>query len=177
MDMNLSARCALVLFLLAFVDLKIVSAAETGGTSTGELKWFSVIVSMFIMCLCGKSCSLTCLLKLCCPKAKPGVCPRRPWGVGTCAEFCSNDSDCPNDEKCCYNGCGHNCIAPYTGRICSQSDRYTHPLRSLLLHYSGNKKDGACNVHFIHIDQYISHTLSLELRHSIKKISESHVGI
>uniref|UniRef100_A0AAZ3SRU5 WAP domain-containing protein n=1 Tax=Oncorhynchus tshawytscha TaxID=74940 RepID=A0AAZ3SRU5_ONCTS len=80
--MNLSARCAFVLFLLAFVDLKIVSAAETGGTST----------------------------------AKPGVCPRRPWGVGTCAEFCFNDSDCPNDEKCCYNGCGHNCIAPYTAK-------------------------------------------------------------
>uniref|UniRef100_A0A8L0DNN7 WAP domain-containing protein n=1 Tax=Oncorhynchus mykiss TaxID=8022 RepID=A0A8L0DNN7_ONCMY len=143
MDMNLSARCALVLFLLAFVDLKIVSAAETGGTST----------------------------------AKPGVCPRRPWGVGTCAELCSNDSDCPNDEKCCHNGCGHDCIAPYTGRIWSQSDRYTHLLHSLLLHYSGNKKAGDCNVHFIHIDQYISHTLSIELRHSIKKISESHVGI
>uniref|UniRef100_A0A8C7M4D7 WAP domain-containing protein n=1 Tax=Oncorhynchus mykiss TaxID=8022 RepID=A0A8C7M4D7_ONCMY len=80
MDMNLSARCALVLFLLAFVDLKIVSAAETGGTST----------------------------------AKPGVCPRRRWGTGICAELCSNDSDCPNDEKCCHNGCGHNCIAPNT---------------------------------------------------------------
>ncbi|XP_031650800.1 WAP four-disulfide core domain protein 18-like [Oncorhynchus kisutch] len=80
MDMNLSARCALVLFLLAFVDLKIVSAAETEGTST----------------------------------AKPGVCPVRRWGMGICAELCSNDSDCPNDEKCCHNGCGHNCIAPYT---------------------------------------------------------------
>uniref|UniRef100_A0A8C7M4G8 WAP domain-containing protein n=1 Tax=Oncorhynchus mykiss TaxID=8022 RepID=A0A8C7M4G8_ONCMY len=116
---------------------------------------------------------------LCVPPdfTKPGVCPRRPWGVGTCAELCSNDSDCPNDEKCCHNGCGHNCIAPYTGRIWSQSDRYTHLLHSLLLHYSGNKKAGDCNVHFIHIDQYISHTLSIELRHSIKNISESHVGI
>uniref|UniRef100_A0A4W5KYC3 WAP domain-containing protein n=1 Tax=Hucho hucho TaxID=62062 RepID=A0A4W5KYC3_9TELE len=66
------------------------------------------------MCLCGKMGSLTCLLKLCCPKAKPGVCPHRRWGVGTCAELCSNDSDCPNDEKCCHNGCGHDCIAPYT---------------------------------------------------------------
>ncbi|CAB1329601.1 unnamed protein product [Coregonus sp. 'balchen'] len=77
MDMNVSARCALFLFLLAFVDLKIVSAAETGGTST----------------------------------AKPGVCPRRRWGIGICVELCSNDSDCPNDEKCCFNGCGHVCIA------------------------------------------------------------------
>nr|XP_020474851.1 WAP four-disulfide core domain protein 5-like isoform X2 [Monopterus albus] len=46
--------------------------------------------------------------------AKPGVCPRRRWGSGMCAEFCSNDSDCPGSEKCCYNGCGHECIAPYT---------------------------------------------------------------
>ncbi|KAL3064057.1 hypothetical protein OYC64_000369 [Pagothenia borchgrevinki] len=44
---------------------------------------------------------------------KPGVCPRRN-GPGLCAEFCSNDNDCPNDEKCCHNGCGHDCIVPYT---------------------------------------------------------------
>nr|ACM08205.1 Antileukoproteinase precursor [Salmo salar] len=79
MEMNSSALCALVIVLLAF-DLKIISAAETGGNST----------------------------------AKPGVCPRRRWGSGMCAEFCSNDSNCPNDEKCCHNGCGHECIAPYT---------------------------------------------------------------
>ncbi|XP_008273955.1 WAP four-disulfide core domain protein 3 [Stegastes partitus] len=46
--------------------------------------------------------------------AKPGVCPRRLWGVGLCAEFCSSDRDCPDDEKCCHNGCGHQCMAPYT---------------------------------------------------------------
>ncbi|XP_033484350.1 WAP four-disulfide core domain protein 3 isoform X2 [Epinephelus lanceolatus] len=46
--------------------------------------------------------------------AKPGACPRRKWGSGPCAEFCSNDSDCPSNEKCCHNGCGHECIVPYT---------------------------------------------------------------
>ncbi|TNN87732.1 Antileukoproteinase [Liparis tanakae] len=46
--------------------------------------------------------------------AKPGVCPIRLWGVGKCAEFCTNDTDCPKDEKCCYNGCGHECMAPHT---------------------------------------------------------------
>uniref|UniRef100_A0A8C7M6H4 WAP domain-containing protein n=1 Tax=Oncorhynchus mykiss TaxID=8022 RepID=A0A8C7M6H4_ONCMY len=187
--MNLSARCALVLFLLAFVDLKIVSAAETGGTSTAKpgvcprRRWGTGICAELCSndsdCpndekCCHNGCGHNCIAP---NTAKPEVCPRRPWGVGTCAELCSNDSDCPNDEKCCHNGCGHDCIAPYTGRIWSQSDRYTHLLHSLLLHYSGNKKAGDCNVHFIHIDQYISHTLSLELRHSIKKISESHVGI
>uniref|UniRef100_A0A8C7LZE5 WAP four-disulfide core domain 2 n=1 Tax=Oncorhynchus mykiss TaxID=8022 RepID=A0A8C7LZE5_ONCMY len=120
MEMNSSALCALVIVLLAF-DLKIISAAETGGNST----------------------------------AKPGVCPRRRWGSGMCAEFCSNDSDCPNDEKCCHNGCGHECIAPYTGMIWSQSDRYTH---SFLLHYSGNKKAGSCNVH-THRSIYFTYTL------------------
>uniref|UniRef100_A0A673H0G6 WAP domain-containing protein n=1 Tax=Sinocyclocheilus rhinocerous TaxID=307959 RepID=A0A673H0G6_9TELE len=26
-------------------------------------------------------------------------------------EMCSQDGDCPNDEKCCSNGCGHQCMA------------------------------------------------------------------
>uniref|UniRef100_A0A8C7I2C5 WAP domain-containing protein n=1 Tax=Oncorhynchus kisutch TaxID=8019 RepID=A0A8C7I2C5_ONCKI len=171
--MNLSARCALVLFLLAFVDLKIVSAAETEGTSTAKpgvcpvRRWgiCAELCSNDSDCpndekCCHNGCGHDCIAPY---TAKPGVCPVRRWGMGICAELCSNDSDCPNDEKCCHNGCGHNCIAPYTGRIWSQSDRYTHLLHSLLLHY--------------HIDQYVSHTLKLELRHSIKKISESHVGI
>lgn len=49
------------------------------------------------------------------PLAKPGVCPRRTRGFGVCAEYCSNDSDCPSDEKCCFNGCGHQCTKPFTG--------------------------------------------------------------
>ncbi len=55
--------------------------------------------------------SLSCV----CITAKPGVCPRRRFGAGMCAEFCVNDSDCPNNDKCCSNGCGHECSAPYTG--------------------------------------------------------------
>uniref|UniRef100_A0A3Q3EB13 WAP four-disulfide core domain 2 n=1 Tax=Hippocampus comes TaxID=109280 RepID=A0A3Q3EB13_HIPCM len=43
----------------------------------------------------------------------PRVCPRRKWGYGQCAEFCYDDSDCPNEEKCCSNGCGHECTVPY----------------------------------------------------------------
>uniref|UniRef100_A0A8C2EMJ8 WAP domain-containing protein n=1 Tax=Cyprinus carpio TaxID=7962 RepID=A0A8C2EMJ8_CYPCA len=44
---------------------------------------------------------------------KPGVCPSKTLGVGLCVELCSLDSNCPNDQKCCSNGCGHQCIAPY----------------------------------------------------------------
>uniref|UniRef100_A0A668RJL1 WAP domain-containing protein n=1 Tax=Oreochromis aureus TaxID=47969 RepID=A0A668RJL1_OREAU len=46
---------------------------------------------------------------------KPGVCPRRHFAYGSCAESCSYDSDCPNNEKCCFNGCGHECTLPYIG--------------------------------------------------------------
>ncbi len=35
--------------------------------------------------------------------------------IGLCAEFCSRDSDCPNNQKCCSNGCGHQCMPPYRG--------------------------------------------------------------
>ncbi len=46
-----------------------------------------------------------------CITEKPGVCPKK-LGVavsGVCHEMCSHDGDCPNDEKCCSNGCGHQC--------------------------------------------------------------------
>ncbi|KAA0706849.1 hypothetical protein E1301_Tti002169 [Triplophysa tibetana] len=48
--------------------------------------------------------------------AKPGLCPRRRFEVrvrpDVCAELCDNDSDCLGDEKCCSNGCGHQCTPP-----------------------------------------------------------------
>ncbi|XP_016107689.1 WAP four-disulfide core domain protein 2-like isoform X2 [Sinocyclocheilus grahami] len=47
---------------------------------------------------------------------KPGVCPRNNVEealLGVCAEMCSHDSDCPDDQKCCSNGCGHQCMPPY----------------------------------------------------------------
>uniref|UniRef100_A0A8C6UCQ9 WAP four-disulfide core domain 2 n=1 Tax=Neogobius melanostomus TaxID=47308 RepID=A0A8C6UCQ9_9GOBI len=44
---------------------------------------------------------------------KPGACPRRTWGVGMCAEYCSSDSECKGALKCCSNGCGHECMEPY----------------------------------------------------------------
>uniref|UniRef100_A0A671K3F6 WAP domain-containing protein n=1 Tax=Sinocyclocheilus anshuiensis TaxID=1608454 RepID=A0A671K3F6_9TELE len=46
----------------------------------------------------------------------PGVCPGNNFEeamLGVCAEMCSHDNDCPNDEKCCSNGCGHQCMPPY----------------------------------------------------------------
>ncbi|XP_039459966.1 WAP four-disulfide core domain protein 18-like [Oreochromis aureus] len=44
--------------------------------------------------------------------AKPGVCPVRKYIRADCTESCSKDSDCPDNEKCCSNGCGHECMPP-----------------------------------------------------------------
>ena len=44
---------------------------------------------------------------------KDGLCPAAPNGTfGICVESCGNDQECPGDEKCCSNGCGHSCVAP-----------------------------------------------------------------
>uniref|UniRef100_A0A8C1P6W1 WAP domain-containing protein n=1 Tax=Cyprinus carpio TaxID=7962 RepID=A0A8C1P6W1_CYPCA len=51
--------------------------------------------------------SLSCV----CITEKPGVCPKIQI-LGVCEELCSQDGDCLNDEKCCSNGCGHQCMAP-----------------------------------------------------------------
>ena len=29
--------------------------------------------------------------------------------VGTCVDECSSDDECAEGEKCCSNGCGHQC--------------------------------------------------------------------
>uniref|UniRef100_A0A672QNA8 Perlwapin-like n=1 Tax=Sinocyclocheilus grahami TaxID=75366 RepID=A0A672QNA8_SINGR len=45
---------------------------------------------------------------------KPGVRLKNNLEVavsGVCAEMCS--CDCPNNQKCCSNGCGRQCMAPY----------------------------------------------------------------
>ncbi|XP_056280029.1 WAP four-disulfide core domain protein 18-like [Pseudoliparis swirei] len=43
---------------------------------------------------------------------KPGVCPI--WnGFGMCHQFCRFDTQCPNVQKCCSNGCGMQCMRPY----------------------------------------------------------------
>ncbi len=50
--------------------------------------------------------------------ATSGVCPRKNLGVavsGVCAEMCFDDRDCPKNQKCCSNGCGHQCMSPYKG--------------------------------------------------------------
>uniref|UniRef100_A0A673M1J0 WAP domain-containing protein n=1 Tax=Sinocyclocheilus rhinocerous TaxID=307959 RepID=A0A673M1J0_9TELE len=63
--------------------------------------------------------SLSCV----CITAKPGKCPPQSLGRRSCTRSCESDSNCPNNEKCCSNGCGRYCTAPYTG-ICSFSQLF-----------------------------------------------------
>ena len=46
------------------------------------------------------------------------ICPPPFPGPGVCAELCSSDDDCELDEKCCSNGCGHQCT---NGTLCAVS--------------------------------------------------------
>uniref|UniRef100_A0A4W5PF35 WAP four-disulfide core domain 2 n=1 Tax=Hucho hucho TaxID=62062 RepID=A0A4W5PF35_9TELE len=166
MEMNSSALCALAIVLLAIVDLKIVSAAETGGKSTvpilqkaGHCPRLLNVVPSHKGCVCDEDCpgdDKCCVFDcgaVCVPPAftKPGVCPRRLWGSGMCAEFCSNDSDCSKDEKCCHNGCGHECIAPYTGRRWSQSDRYAPSIASIIAALLWKQERWASYVYVMHM--------------------------
>ncbi|RNA33471.1 WAP four-disulfide core domain 18-like [Brachionus plicatilis] len=47
---------------------------------------------------------------------KPGSCPPSP-DFGICVEACSHDFSCPENLKCCSNGCGHVCQAPVSDEI------------------------------------------------------------
>lgn len=43
--------------------------------------------------------------------SKAGRCPDVSL-ESSCDEECSSDSQCPGAEKCCYNGCGTQCLRP-----------------------------------------------------------------
>uniref|UniRef100_A0A8B9P5R2 WAP domain-containing protein n=1 Tax=Apteryx owenii TaxID=8824 RepID=A0A8B9P5R2_APTOW len=48
----------------------------------------------------------------------PGVCPRRRvlHTFAPCTSSCTDDTDCPRNEKCCFTGCGRGCLLPDGGR-------------------------------------------------------------
>ncbi|VDI27079.1 Hypothetical predicted protein [Mytilus galloprovincialis] len=57
-------------------------------------------------------------------EVKDGDCPAAS-GAGICAEMCKTDSGCPNEQKCCINGCGaHQCTAPAATTCTYQSEHY-----------------------------------------------------
>uniref|UniRef100_A0A3B3ZH79 WAP domain-containing protein n=1 Tax=Periophthalmus magnuspinnatus TaxID=409849 RepID=A0A3B3ZH79_9GOBI len=48
-------------------------------------------------------------------KTKPGSCPHPIPHFKTCKKACSDDSQCPKNLKCCYSGCGLQCVPPAHG--------------------------------------------------------------
>ncbi|CAH1799634.1 unnamed protein product [Owenia fusiformis] len=66
-------------------------------------------------CTCSEIRSVLCTKKNCTVR-----CPSFPRGIsGICVEECSEDDDCPEEQMCCFNGCGHVCMDPVTGPDCS----------------------------------------------------------
>ncbi|XP_077070044.1 WAP four-disulfide core domain protein 2-like [Siphateles boraxobius] len=67
-----------------------------------------------------KCCSTACGGRQCMAPvtANQGVCPSTRYKAAMCALIrfvsCTDDSDCANNEKCCSNGCGLQCMAPIT---------------------------------------------------------------
>ncbi|TKR69129.1 hypothetical protein L596_021324 [Steinernema carpocapsae] len=43
---------------------------------------------------------------------KPGTCSYKREIIKVCINECSNDSNCPGRQKCCFNGCARRCVAP-----------------------------------------------------------------
>ncbi len=62
------------------------------------------------------------------------MCPSKHLGMGVCDETCFDDSDCPNDEKCCSNRCGRQCMALSTGMLYKCTGH-------IFLHYSDSFSD------------------------------------
>jgi len=49
-------------------------------------------------------------------ETRPGSCPvpdtSMGWVLNRCSEDCGFDAECPAEQKCCDNGCGHSCVTP-----------------------------------------------------------------
>lgn len=55
---------------------------------------------------------LVLIRAVCRDESKSGACPKLSTNnpYATCEEECQNDSQCPGEKKCCYNGCGRSCL-------------------------------------------------------------------
>ncbi|XP_055005935.1 WAP four-disulfide core domain protein 18-like [Boleophthalmus pectinirostris] len=64
---------------------------------------------------CGKTCELPVLVPK--PGSKPGSCPPPMLHIVAhhphpCEDECAADCECPKNLKCCYVGCGRQCVCP-----------------------------------------------------------------
>uniref|UniRef100_A0A803TXK7 WAP domain-containing protein n=1 Tax=Anolis carolinensis TaxID=28377 RepID=A0A803TXK7_ANOCA len=63
------------------------------------------------------------------PPRTPGKCPK-PQGPGLCVENCTSDKSCGPGEKCCSNGCGHDCVKVTGGRVALGHSKLCTPTSS-----------------------------------------------
>uniref|UniRef100_A0A672QN94 Perlwapin-like n=1 Tax=Sinocyclocheilus grahami TaxID=75366 RepID=A0A672QN94_SINGR len=78
---------------------------------------------------------------------KPGVRLKNNLEVavsGVCAEMCS--CDCPNNQKCCSNGCGRQCMAPYKEKpgVCPSKNLRIGVCAEICSHDSDCPNDEKC---------------------------------
>ncbi|KAJ0036909.1 hypothetical protein NQD34_005586 [Periophthalmus magnuspinnatus] len=59
---------------------------------------------------CGKICQPAVI------EPKPGSCPAPVPHFAPCPDECSDDSHCKKNLKCCYSGCGLQCLPPEDGK-------------------------------------------------------------
>ncbi|XP_010720901.1 WAP four-disulfide core domain protein 3 isoform X2 [Meleagris gallopavo] len=98
--------------LLRDVRVCLLPTAESLGSPVGV----SCGVSCCNETACGhgERCCARCLRV---EPAKSGLCPRkRARRDAACPNLCTDDRDCPGDQKCCFSGCGLTCTTPYTAK-------------------------------------------------------------
>ncbi|XP_055005933.1 WAP four-disulfide core domain protein 2-like [Boleophthalmus pectinirostris] len=131
MKMKHSALCVLTLALV-FVTLlsahTVVPKDKPGSCPAQKVKGFcfppcdSDHDCPGVMKCCSSSCGKSCELPVLGPKpgSKPGSCPpqmlpffpHHPHHPHPCEDECAADCECPRNLKCCYVGCGRQCVCP-----------------------------------------------------------------
>ncbi|KAG8131496.1 hypothetical protein E2320_009420 [Naja naja] len=79
----------------------------------------------------------------------PGSCPKMPvlQTFVPCNHTCTDDRQCPLEEKCCYDGCGLSCLPPERHSRC-QLPAEPGPCQALQPRYFYSPKHGRCRVFF-----------------------------
>ncbi|KAK3579676.1 hypothetical protein CHS0354_027131, partial [Potamilus streckersoni] len=101
-------------------DVHLLPACESHPVCSVCLKPCDVSVDELGMCekYCEKIepvCIQSCRFLASAYSWKGGACPDPKSARGfdaACVKTCSLDGDCPENQKCCFNGCGHTCMQP-----------------------------------------------------------------
>uniref|UniRef100_A0A8C5RGT8 BPTI/Kunitz inhibitor domain-containing protein n=1 Tax=Laticauda laticaudata TaxID=8630 RepID=A0A8C5RGT8_LATLA len=78
-----------------------------------------------------------------------GTCPKMPvlQTLVPCNHTCTDDRQCPPEEKCCYDGCGRSCLPPDRRSRC-QLPPEPGPCQVLQPRYFYSPNHGRCRLFF-----------------------------